>query len=347
MNIWEVMPAALSSLTGQGEYVGRFPSAKNVVVLLVDGMGVQNLEKFIERYPLIERLIHNPGRTTLPSTTPVALASLGTTKSPSGHGFLGATFMFDGEVLQPLKWSTDPHPMSLWPDATVFEEAAKIGVDVRRVGPGAYRNSGLTNAVLRGGQHINADSLDELVEVLPNVQGQSLTYGYYPTLDRVGHVYGCNSDEYQSELRDVLDAISKIETQIPNDTLLVITADHGMVDMSRRIWLEDEDHVLSHIDIVTGEPRFRHIFTKNPESVVRHFGKYEEDFLTLTREEFIESLAEVTIFEDRIGDVVVIAKGEDVGLCSRTIDYRVSNLIGQHGGASDTERDIPIALMAG
>lgn len=341
------MPAALSSLTGHGEYVGRFPAAKSVVVLLVDGMGIKNLEHFRERYPLIERLILEPGRTTLPSTTPVALASLGTSKSPSEHGFVGATFVVDGEVLQPLKWSTDPHPISMWPEATIFEETMKMGIDVRRVGPAAYRNSGLTNAVLRGGQHVSADSLDELVEVLPDVSDHSLTYGYYPTLDRIGHVFGCKSDEYEAELKDVLDAISKIESSLPNDTLLVVTADHGMVDMSRRIWLEDEHQVLPHIDMVTGEPRFRHIHTSNVQSVVRHFEKFAEDFLTLTREEFIATMNDETEFEDRIGDVVVIARREDVGLCARTIDNRVSNLIGQHGGASDTERDIPIALMAG
>jgi Type I phosphodiesterase / nucleotide pyrophosphatase len=341
------MPAALSSLTGQGEYVGRFPAAKSVVILLVDGMGIKNLEHFRERYPLIERLILEPGRTTLPSTTPVALASLGTSKSPSEHGFVGATFVVDGEVLQPLKWSTDPHPISLWPEATIFEESMKMGIDVRRVGPAAYRNSGLTNAVLRGGQHVSADSLDELVEVLPDVSDHSLTYGYYPTLDRIGHVFGCKSDEYEAELKDVLDAISKIESSLPNDTLLVVTADHGMVDMSRRIWLEDEHQVLPHIDLVTGEPRFRHIHTSNVQSVVSHFEKFAEDFFTLTREEFIATMSDATEFEDRIGDVVVIARREDVGLCARTIDNRVSNLIGQHGGASDTERDIPIALMAG
>lgn len=341
------MPAALSSLTGHGEYVGRFPAAKSVVVLLVDGMGIKNLEHFRECYPLIERLILEPGRTTLPSTTPVALASLGTSKSPSEHGFVGATFVVDGEVLQPLKWSTDPHPISMWPEATIFEETMKMGIDVRRVGPAAYRNSGLTNAVLRGGHHVSADSLDELVEVLPDVSDHSLTYGYYPTLDRIGHVFGCRSDEYEAELKEVLDAISKIESSLPNDTLLVVTADHGMVDMSRRIWLEDEHQVLPHIDMVTGEPRFRHIHTSNVQSVVSHFEKFAEDFLTLTREEFIATMSDETEFEDRIGDVVVIARREDVGLCARTIDNRVSNLIGQHGGASDTERDIPIALMAG
>jgi alkaline phosphatase len=160
-------------------------------------------------------------------------------------------------------------------------------------------------------------------------------------------VFGCKSDEYEAELKDVLDAISKIESSLPNDTLLVVTADHGMVDMSRRIWLEDEHQVLPHIDMVTGEPRFRHIHTSNVQSVVSHFEKFAEDFLTLTREEFIATMSDETEFEDRIGDVVVIARREDVGLCARTIDNRVSNLIGQHGGASDTERDIPIALMAG
>lgn len=347
MNIWEILPASLASLTGQGAHVGTFPNAKNVVVLLIDGMGVSNLEHFHDVHPIVKRLLVSPGRTTLPSTTPVALASLGTSRTPLEHGFLGATFLVDGELLQPLKWSNDPHPLSLWPDSTTFEEASTIGIRVRRVGPGAYRNSGLTNAVLRGGEHIAAETLEDLVDVLPDVTGPSLTYGYYPKLDRVGHVYGCTSSEYRSELTDVLEAIASLESRLLAETLLVVTADHGMVDMEKRIWLEDDASLMRDVDFVTGEPRFRHIFTKSVDEVFKRYQKLENDFLVLHREEFIEMLGSDTLFQDRIGDIVLIAKGENIGFCSRDIDNRVSSLIGQHGGASDSERDIPIALMAG
>lgn len=347
MNIWEILPSALASLTGQGEYVGKFPSAENVVVLLIDGMGVRNLQHFHDTHPIVERLLISPGRTTLPSTTPVALASLGTSKAPLEHGFLGATFLVDGQLLQPLKWSNDPHPFSLWPDTTMFEEADEVGVVVRRVGPGAYRHSGLTNAVLRGGEHIAAETLEDLVEVLPDIKRPSISYGYYPKLDRIGHVFGCTSMEYKSELSDVLMAIETLESRLPSSTLLVVTADHGMVDMKKRVWLEDDATLMSNVDFITGEPRFRHIYTKSVPQVLARYQKLEKDFLILHREEFISMEGRDTTFQDRIGDIVLIAKQEDVGFCSRDIDNRVSSLIGQHGGASDSERDIPIALMAG
>lgn len=341
------MPSALSSITGQGVHVGKFPARENVVVLLIDGMGVRNLELFHDTHPIIDRLLISPGRTTLPSTTPVALASLGTARPPAEHGFLGATFLVDGELLQPLKWSNDPHPLSLWPDKTIFEQASDLGILVRRVGPAAYSNSGLTNAVLRGGEHVAAETLDEIVTVVPNITRASLTYAYYPKLDRVGHVYGCSSVEYQTELLGVLDAIATLESTLPSGTLLVVTADHGMVDMTKRVWLEDDTALTQDIDFVTGEPRFRHIFTSSPKQVIARYRKLEDDFSILSRDEFVSMLGAETAFIDRIGDIVVIAKRDDVGLCSRDIDMRVSSLIGQHGGGSDSERDIPIALMAG
>lgn len=341
------MPSALASITGQGTHVGKFPSRDSVVVLLIDGMGIGNLEYFSDSHSIINRLLISPGRTTLPSTTPVALASFGTSRTPAEHGFLGATFLVDGELLQPLKWSNDPHPLSLWPDATMFEEASRLGIHVRRVGPGAYRNSGFTTAVLRGGDHVAAETLHDLIDVVPNISQPSLTYAYYPKLDRVGHVYGCRSPEYQTELFGVLDAIVAIESSLPAGTLLVVTADHGMVDMTRRVWLEDDTMLMKNVDFVTGEPRFRHIFTSSPERVAARYQKLQDDFSILYRDEFVAMLGKETSFVDRIGDIVVIAKRDDVGLCSRNIDYRVSSLIGQHGAGSDSERDIPIALMAG
>lgn len=341
------MPAALASITGTSTHTGMFPSRENVVVLLIDGMGARNLEHFRESHASIDRLLISPGRTTLPSTTPVALASLGTTRTPADHGFLGATFLVDGELLQPLKWSNDPHPLSLWPETTIFEEASEFGIQVRRVGPGAYSNSGLTNAVLRGGEHVAAETLEDLVTVVPEITRPSLTYAYYPKLDRVGHVFGCASREYQAELVQVLDAITTLESALPQGTLLVVTADHGMVDMTRRVWLEDDQALMRGIECVTGEPRFRHIFTTSPEQVFARYQKLEHDFFILRRDEFVFMHGEDTPYVDRIGDIVVIAKRDNVGLCSRDIDIRVSSLIGQHGAGSDSERDIPIALMAG
>ncbi len=341
------MPSALASLTGQGKFKGRFPEAQNVIVLLIDGMGIRNLQRYADKYPTIQRLIETPGRTTLPSTTPVALASLGTARTPAEHGFLGATFLVEGQLLQPLKWSHDPHPFSMWPETTIFEQAWNLGIDVRRVGPAAYRNSGLTSAVLRGGEHVPAETLDDLIEVLPKVTNPSFTYGYYPQLDRIGHVHGCESADFEAELERIIEAITAIEASMPANTLLVVTADHGMVDISRRIWREDDADFVRDVDFLTGEPRFRHIYTKQPAKVLSRYRKLEDDFFVLTNEQFVELLGSDTIYRDRIGDIVLIAKGDDVGFCSRDIDNRVSSLIGQHGGASDTERDIPIALMAG
>ncbi|MEN9923000.1 MAG: hypothetical protein RIS09_514 [Actinomycetota bacterium] len=341
------MPAAISSLTGEGEHVGTFPTADNVIVLLIDGMGSKNLEFFGNQHHMIERLISHVGQTTLPSTTPVALASLGTSMTPDHHGFLGATFLVDGQVLQPLKWTNEPHPLSLGPEPTVFETSIRQGIQVRRVGPDAYKNSGLTNAILRGGEHVSAESLEDLMEILPRTQGPSLTYGYYPKLDRVGHVFGCQSEEYLSELQQVLQAIEVIESRLPHKTTLIVTADHGMVDLKHRVWIEDDLDLSRDIDFIAGEPRFRHIYSAHPRSVLQRYEKVSEDFLVLSKEEFLAYAQFSPDFAERVGDIVVIAQSSEAGLCSREVDLRVSSLLGQHGGATEAERSIPIAVMAG
>jgi hypothetical protein len=67
-----------------------------------------------------------------------------------------------------------------------------------------------------------------------------------------------------------------------------------------------------------------------------------------SRDEFIATslMGEVDDFVyERIGDVVAVAQGLNI-LASRTIDSRISSLIGHHGSDSAMERDIPLAVLA-
>ncbi len=356
ISLTDILPAALTALDVQTRPSNlTIPKAKRVVVFLVDGLGFHNLALHSDLHPVATQILATAGKCSLPSTTPVSLASIGTGLNPGEHGFLSATMYLEDSqtILQPLKWEAQPNPKGFAPEPTQFEIAEKSYVEVNRIGPSAYENSGLTQAVLRGGNYLAAENLNEISAVVSKclIKGfPSLTYVYYRELDRVGHVHGVDSDNWRNELKLVLNCIAEIQNSLSDDDQFIVTADHGMVDVSHRVWLEDESDIWSSTRLITGEPRFRNFYAESGK--VKKLGqglqKLTDIAKIFTREEFISSglVGDVDEqFHSRIGDFVAIANSTNA-LCSRTVDLRTSNLIGNHGGNSDTERDIPISVLA-
>ena len=359
-DISRILPDAVSALTGNrstDSHPGRIPDSDTVVVLLIDGLGAENVRQ-AQRWSIDGSwlLENEPVSCTFPSTTPVSLASFGTGKQPGEHGFVGATFLIPelDAFLQPLKWKEDPDPKTVQPLPTLFEIAAAQGCAVTRIGPAAYASSGLTRSALRGGMHLPADSLSELVSQTKSalrVGPPHLVYAYYPTLDKLGHVYGVASVEWRAELVAVLEAISAIRDSLGARQTLVVTADHGMLDIENRIWIEDSPHLMRDVRFITGEPRMRHVFAQpgNASALHRAWSTLTDVADIFTRDEFVASEllgGWEPKFEGRIGDVVAVAR-EANALASRTVDERVSNLIGNHGGNTEVERRIPYSVMAG
>lgn len=351
------MPAALNALDVSSTPCNlEIAKSKRVVIFLVDGLGYKNLEIHSDLHPIAREILSTHGRSTVPSTTPVSLASLGTSMQPGSHGFLGATIYLDelDSILHPLKWKDQPNPRFLQPEKTQFELAENRYVEVNRIGPAAYAESGLTQAVLRGGEYLPAENLDEIVQVTAKCLGKSfpsLTYVYYRELDRTGHVHGVNSQEWRDELVEVLKCISRLQLLLSSDDVLLVTADHGMVDVKTKFWLEESSAIWDATKWITGEPRFRHFYAN--EGGLKKLQKALVELSNIadvySREEFLATGLVGNVeehFRSRIGDFVAIAQA-DAALCSSTVDKRNSNLIGQHGGNSDTERDIPVSVLAG
>ena len=356
-DISQVLPSALDALmhsTAQRSIA--IPNSEAVVVVLIDGMGHINLRQAHEWGIDVGWLVDSqPIASAFPSTTPVSLASFGTGLLPGHHGFVGATFLIPelDVFLQPLKWQDSPSANLVQPEPTYFEVATRAGLNVTRIGPAAYASSGLTKAVLRGGAHSGAESLVELFDAIALAlkNSQQLIYAYYPKLDKVGHVYGVDSDEWRAEMTEVAAFLRNLSDAVGPGQSLCVTADHGMLDVTDRLWIEDRPSLMRDVRFITGEPRMRHVFAQQgyEGSLLRSWQQLSDVAEIFSREEFIATQLLGDVEEHvaaRIGDVVAVSLGQSV-LASRSVDERVSNLAGNHGGRTETERLIPCAVLAG
>jgi len=337
------------------------PPSSHVLVLLIDGLGERQLHDFGADLFLNTSAMAHPMRTQFPSTTPVALGSLGTGQNPGQHGFVGASFYVPEEevLLAPLKWGSIPHPLAMVPTTPLFEWAATHGIDVASVAREKHRNSGITRSVLRGGVYMGAATLVDMELIvrdrLANARPPALTYLYWPDLDRIGHVHGPGSAPWRAEIAAIDAFIERIVNTMmknPNaDVGVVVTSDHGMVACppERRIHLDSHPELAADVTLVAGDPRARHIYTRPgaaADTVARWRTVLGSDFEVLSRTELIEGHLFPDLdpdFMDRLGDFMVIAR-TDALLASKT-DTRTSSFLGQHGSITAAEMHIPFRVF--
>ena len=353
LTLADVSPSAAAALGVPG-FEDRLGvgQARQVVLCLMDGLGWQALQAHADRAPTLAALSGSPIDAAFPTTTPVGLGSLGTGLPPGVHGLVGGAFEIPetGEVLSPLQWGSRPTPVSVQPEPTVFERVARAGVVMSTVAAGAYRESGLTRAVLRGGEYCPAEDLRTRVDIVRAIlvrQQRSFTYVYWPDLDRVGHEWGVGSGPWLHALERVDRlAAGLVESLVPG-AVLIVTADHGMVDCppEEAVRIEEDPRLMSGVRRVAGEPRARHVYTKPgaAEDVAQAWSEVLGDRATvLARHRVVAEglLGEVDpALADRVGDVMAIARGTT--LLASTVDPRVSSLLGQHGALSGDEVLIP------
>jgi hypothetical protein len=183
--------------------------------------------------------------------------------------------------------------------------------------------------------------------------GRRLVYAYHANLDTTGHVRGANSEAWRFELGHVDRLASDIAQRLSPGAALVITADHGMVDIpeERRLDLADRPELATGVQMLGGEGRARHIYVEQgAESDVA--GAWE---VALGDGAWVGSRDEVIgmgwfgpdVRQDvraRIGDVVMAASNA-VGVFQRLVDPVQARLLGHHGSLTPDEALVPFLLI--
>jgi hypothetical protein len=365
-----VLPAAAASLgvqvraggSGGAGFGGlQLPAARTVVVLLVDGLGETLLSERGGHAPFLRSLRAAPGSGVLasgfPSTTATSMGMLGTGLLPGAHGLVGLDVLDpDRDVLfNELLWDPQVDPRRWQPSQTVFEKVAAAGLDVIRIGPGFFDGSGLTEAVQRGGVFVAAKSLEQRVDAaLSAVRStrSGLVYVYWGDLDKTGHEHGCGSWRWIEELERIDAFTRRLAEGLPSDTLLLITADHGMVNVPQqsRLDLAVEPELAAGIRHVGGEPRSLQLYCR-PGAVADVAATWHErlgsTMTVLTREQAVGRgwfgpVADRVL--PRIGDVVTSAVGPIAIFDSRTARPEILRLVAFHGARTPEETLIPLLV---
>ncbi|WCC80775.1 alkaline phosphatase family protein [Cutibacterium equinum] len=350
----DLVPAMGRALTGLGSAGLGLPDARRYVFLLVDGMGRENLEQSRHLAPTLSdmQMCHDL-TCQIPSTTATSLSCVGTGAAPGRHGVAGYTFRAaSGLVMNALSWANGDDPEVIQPHPTAFDDLVSAGVTVSSVGPARFERSGLTRASLRGARFVaihDEEDVDERVAktlTASRAGDASLTYVYERSLDHVGHGEGWQSAAWRSRLMWVDDLVGALLDALDPGTALVVTADHGMIDVPRdhRVMVEDEAGLLADVDLLAGEPRFRHIYTRRPDEVAQRWQRVLADRArVVVGDEAVDAGLFGPVDEStrpRFGDVLAITR-DDWAIMSRATPKELS-LVGMHGSLTPREMRIPL-----
>ncbi len=358
-----VLPSVADRL-GVTRYAGRdvfdLPAVPRTVVVLVDGLGHDLLRQRSGHAPFLRSHLGSARRIPcgFPTTTATSMGSLGTGLLPGAHGLVGMQVLDPDtdRLVNELSWEDGPDPVRWQPHETVFEVLEDAGVAVTMVGPWYFKGSGLTTAALRGGGFRSGLTLDDRVDAVASAVREtrrSLVYLYWGEVDKVGHVHGCQSWQWGDEVEAVDAALSRLAARVPDDTSIVITADHGMVDVpfEARIDLALEPELMHGIRHLGGEPRCLQLYTEAGErdAVAAIWqSRLRRSATVNTREQLLDAGWFGPVRREvapRIGDLVVTTRPSTAIVHSGLMRPEIVRLLGLHGSTSQAELAVPVIAI--
>ena len=234
-------------------------SCRHVVLLVVDGLGWEQLEARRALVPTLAAMHGRPITTVCPTTTATALTSITTGLTPGEHGLIGYRMDIGGDVLNILRWYADKggdarrshEPQRMQPFAPFMGESVPI------VSKADLEQSAFSVGHLRGGRPRGWRQASSIPVIIGDLlrSGERFVYAYYDGVDKIAHERGFGPF-YDAELVAVDEVVAKILEQLPADTALLITADHGQVQVGPNLRAPGIDvQQLTHHS--SGEGRFR------------------------------------------------------------------------------------------
>jgi len=348
---------------------------RRVVLVLVDALGCLYLRQALNDRrgwlwrDLASRGVLLPMTAICPSTTVTSLATLMTGVSPAEHGLLGyelwlrelgvlAEMLSLKPVYGPgdatlMQWGLDPTRLLSVP--TLAERLAGEGVSTVGLLAAAHRHSPLTRALYHGvtslvGYADVADLWRQLIVLLETPpKGRELILAYWGDLDAAIHLHGTQGGAWQGAwaafTKEMERGLAALPASARQETVLVITADHGFVDSPVYAAHDvDQDADLREALLIppSGEARLAYLHTMGDEAEGRVRSTLAADFAMIDASTALEAGLfgpgrPASETRARLGDLLAI---------SRTDHYldrlgRRHRLRGRHGGLSPEEMLIP------
>jgi hypothetical protein len=321
--------------------------ASRVVVLLLDGLGWNQLEQHRAHMPMLSSFSGSHITTVAPSTTATALTSLVTGLAPGEHGLIGYRIDMGDTVMNVLRWGDEHGDLRRrYPPQQVQPCPPFLGLSVPVISKAELEGSGFTQAHLSGVKSMGWRAASSIAVTIRHAldNGETFVYAYYDGIDKIAHERGFGP-YYEAELRAADALVEQIVSLLPPDTVLLVTADHGQVHVGENTIIPSPS-LMDHVDHQSGEGRFRWLHARRGRegALWDAAQQYRDVAWIVTRSQVLDE----QWFGARVPDYVARRMG-DVALVpyapvsfEEPLDGGAFDLVCRHGSLTADEMLVPL-----
>jgi hypothetical protein len=341
--------------------------ARKIVYLVVDGLGKDQLDRYLASRPRAAFFREHPHQTittVFPATTAAAITTFSTGASPAEHAILGwHLHLPDLGMVSTILPGTTRTGAPMARDEFDLRRYLKLPLPLqsvpcrkRLISWGDIPESFFSTAGVRWDEVSSCTTLAGLsrqIAAFAKTPGRALAYAYWPGYDSFCHEAGCGHSKtvrHLSEIDRMLDGL--VRKLRGTGTVLIVTADHGLVDSTpaHSISFREIPGFYDCLAVLpSGDARCAHCFVR--PSKVR---KFRSIFFQCLEKSCVcvrgEDLLKLGAFgpgkphpalANRVGDFVLIAKADycfGSHLPGELIEFNAAN----HGGMSPAEVRVPL-----
>ena len=224
---------------------------KNVVFLILDGLGMHPIETNLSPDSFLRRNIREVLTSVFPSTTTNATTTYLTNKYPMEHGWFGWSL-----YLEELKRAVD---LFIGRDSFTGEPVDKASIKTLLPVEPYYKKKTkdyTTNVVVPeywDSDYDNRHVFETPPEMFAHIgaicrkAGKQFIYSYCGEPDSVMHRYGVSSAEAHAVIGALNDGVEALCAEL-TDTLFIISADHGQIDIDGYIDIFKDEELTSMLE---------------------------------------------------------------------------------------------------
>lgn len=292
VNLMATIAARYGHNTGHPQLKGLSSSDlkpfRKVILLVLDGMGYNYLQKQGKGSWLYENLYCRM-TSVFPSTTASCITTFATGQPPCRHAITGwFVHLKELGVISKILFCEPRFGGNKFPEAGVdMKEIIRspaisdmLKTKSYLITPGFIADGPFSRATRGKAVTLPYGEMQGLFRMMKKAVGQhdaeSFIYAYWPEFDHLCHKHGVGSPRVKSHFRQLDRALSEFwEPLSGGDTMMLVTADHGLTDTPRdkAIELDDNPELSACLSLpLSGEPRVAYCYV-HPDRVTL-FKKY-------------------------------------------------------------------------
>jgi|BioPla2DNA2_1021312.scaffolds.fasta_scaffold20270_2 predicted AlkP superfamily pyrophosphatase or phosphodiesterase len=337
---------------------------KNILFMIFDGLGTDIIQKNLSAGSFLNSNNYGSYTSVFPSTTTAAMTSYYTGLSPNEHGWIGWSLFFKeysrivdiylnqdsftGQAIDDISVA-----YNIMPYRTIFEKIrnknSDLGIFTLQPAHISFPSNGNINCKIN-----SLDNLFSKASEICNYPGKNFIFSYWDNPDSVMHETGCNSKETVEYLQKIDNELSSLTTQL-DDTLVIISADHGQTSITHDFYINDYQDLFDCMIMPPSvESRAVSFFIKanKKRQFERLFNTYfHDEFMLFSRNEIFDK--KILGFGkthsktlDFIGDFVAIGIGSSL-LRFKSMNSnqkRIKKFLGHHAGLTPEEMLVPLII---